>query len=460
MIRALFRPAVVFSALLGAAPAPAQSPPPHLVFARSASGQFTISSPGEDSPLFRRPDLATNADLVRLEPALLAVSAERFKTTLWNQLGLKPNAPWRGKIFLSLRPARSTDDGVTIASAPLLQTWNYRVELPDVLTRIRYTRALTAVLLLEIANRDSAAGGRSAEIPAWIVDGLAQQTLAVGGTKIILSAPPKKTSLPPQSRIDESERGPDLLAGTRRALQNSAALTFGQLSWPDDAQVDGADGGTYRASAQLLASELLGLKNGAEKMRAMLAQLPGCLNWQTAFFSAFRADFQRPLDVEKWWALRVAAFAAHDPGPRWTAAASRERLAGLLSVPVEFRGSSNALPTHAEIPLQAALRNFSPAQQDTVLPTKLRDLELAQFRLAPPLAELAGSYRNVLADYLGQWKQASVVSGGGRQAPPMRRRASLEDTLKKLDALDLRRRKTETQLNSGGRPPGLNRASP
>ena len=438
----------------------AQSPPSQMGFARSASGQFTISSTGENSPLLRRPDLATNADLVRLEPALLAVSAERFKLSLWSQLGLKPDAAWRGKIFLALRPARSTDDEITIAATPLLRSWNYRVELPDVLTRTRCTRALAAVLLLEIANRDNAANGRSAEIPAWLADGLAQQTLAVGGEKIILSAPPKKPDLPPQSRIDESERGLDALAAARRALQNSAALTFGQLSWPDDAQVDGTDGGIYRASAHLFVNELLGLKNGPEKVRALLAQLPVCLNWQTAFFAAFRENFRRPLDVEKWWALRVVAFAAHDPGPRWTLAASRERLAGLLSVPVEFRGSSNALPEHAEIPLQSALRNFTPAQQDAVLPTKLRDLELAQFRLAPPFATLAGSYRNVLADYLGKWKKTSGGTVAGRTAPAMRRRAGLEDTLKQLDALDLRRRETEARLDAGALAPILKRATP
>ena len=460
MIRAPHRPAVFLGALLLAAVAHAQSPLPGMVSARSASGQFTISSPAEYSPLLHHPGLATNTDLVRLEPALLAVSAERFKITLWNQLGLKPDAPWRGKIFLALRPARSTDDGITIASGPLLQTWNYRVELPDVLTRIRCTRALAAVLLLEIANRGNAASGRSAEIPAWLADGLAQQTLAAGGAKILLSSPPKKIDGLPQSRFEDTEHGPDPLAGPRRALLNSTALTFGQLSWPDDAQVNGDDGGTYLASAQLFVSELLRLKNGPEKLRAMLAQLPGCLNWQTAFFSAFRADFPRPLDVEKWWALRVVAFAAHAPGPRWTLAASREQLAGLLSVPVEFRGNSNALPAHAEVPLQSALRNFTEAQQADVLPTRLRDLELAQFRLAPPFAALAGNYRNVLADFLGERKKAPSSSNTGKNPPAMRRRTSLGETLKKLDALDARRREAEARLEAGAWAQNLNRVRP
>jgi hypothetical protein len=460
MSRLLLRPAVFFGVLLLTVVVRAQFPLPGMDYARSASGQFTISSTGEYSPLFHRNELATNAELVRLEPALLAVSAERFKAALWNQLGLKADAAWRGKIFLVLRPARSLDDGVTIASTPLLQNWNYRVELPDVLTRIRCSRALAAALLLEIANRDSATTGRSAEIPAWLTDGLAQQTLAASGVKIILSAPPKKLNLPPQSRIDESQRGLDLLADARRALQNSAALTFEQLSWPDDPQLDGNDGGVFRASAQLFVSELLRLKNGPEKMRALLGQLPGCLNWQTAFFSAFREDFPRPLDLEKWWALRVIAFAAHDPGPRWTPAASRECLAALLSVPVAYRASSNALPEHAEIPLPAALRNFTAEQLNVVLPTRLRDLDLAQLRLAPPFAQLANSYRNVLANYLGEGQRSPAYTVVGKRPVVMRRRAGLEDTLKQLDALDLRRRETEARLDAAVQPLNANRTTP
>ena len=75
----------------------------------------------------------------------------------------------------------------------------------------------------------------------------------------------------------------DPLAGARRVLRNNPALTFEQLSWPTDAQLSGADGGVYRASAQLFVSSLLGLKNGAAHLRAMLENLPQFYNWQTAF---------------------------------------------------------------------------------------------------------------------------------------------------------------------------------
>ena len=103
--------------------------------------------------------------------------------------------------------------------------------------------------------------------------------------------------------------------------------------------------------------------------------LPRCYNWQTAFRAAFATDFPQPLDLEKWWALQTAGFAARGAGPAWTPAASRDKLDEILSVPVEIRSASNSLPAHAEISLQAVIRNFDFARQQDVLQTRLRDLE-------------------------------------------------------------------------------------
>ena len=451
-VRALFL-GLVFLATA----ASGQSAWPELNTARSVSGQFAVWQSGGFSPLLHDAALATNANFVRLEPALLAVAAERFKISLWNQLGLKAGTAWRGKIFLALRPARSTDDGVTITSSLLGQTWNYHVELPDVLTRARYARAFAAVLLLEIANRTGTTGTTGTTgIPAWLADGLAQSVLATDGAKDILSTPAKKLDGLTQSRINETTHTVDPFADARQRLQNSAALTFDQLSWPTDAQLDGNDGGVYFASAQLFVGELLGLKNGAAKLRALLAQLPRCRNWQTAFFAAFQEDFRRPLDVEKWWSVRVVALAARDPGPRWAPAYSRDRLAELLNVPVEFRSRSNALPVHTIISLQAALRSFTPEQQAAALRGKLRDLELAHFRLAPPFAALADSYHRVLVEFLGE-PNKTVATGTGRNLVFARRPADIKSTLDKLDALDRHRREAEARLNVGPLPLNLNR---
>ena len=456
---ATFRRLSVFCAVLFPLFARAQTSFPYTSSARSVSGQFIVTgatSHPAGSWLAARPEIATNADFVRLEPALLAVSAERVKESLARVLnpelrGLELRKSPPGKIFLALHPARSTDEDVTIVSRRSPEGWDYQVRLPDVLSRTRYLRAMTGVLLLEIANRDARA--RSAEIPAWLTDGLSQELLATVWQEIILSSPDKMVNGLPVSRTVKTTRGLDSLAGARRVLRDQAVLTFEQLSWPTGAQLSGADGGVYRASAQLFVNELLALKNGPAHLRAMLETLPKFYNWQMAFHSAFHENFPQPLDVEKWWAVQVVSFVARDPGPAWTPAVSRDQLDEILSVPVEMRTASNALPAHVEISLQAVIRNFDRARQDAILQSKLRALELAQLRMAPPLAVLTDEYRRALADYLDPAKRARPAPPLGKHPPLVPLRPTVAGTLKKLDALDAQRRTIESAIKPGGMSP-------
>ncbi len=433
--------------LLAAARCESLSPSPAIT--RSVSGQFTVSVVPADNPFFRRPDAGTNTEILRLEPALLAVSAEQFKGALWKEIGLTPATPWSGKIFLVLHPARSLDEPVNIAVQPFLRSWNYRLELPDVITRNRCARAFSAALLLEIANRSAPDDGRSAVLPEWLVAGLAWQVLESADAKVILSAPSKLIDDLAQTRLNEKRRGLDPLADARRVLQNYPALTFEQLSWPTDAQLNGDDGGVYLASAQLFVSDLLALKNGPAKVRALLAKLPAHENWQAGLFEAFHENFRRPLDVEKWWALRVVAFAACAPGPRWTPAASRDKLDAAITVPVNIRYSANAMPSYAEVSLQSVIQNFEADRQVEILQTRLRDLELIQFRLTPLLAGVADGYRKVLSDYLGAQKKFFFFQHPGVAA-----------TVKQLNALDRRRRDAEAKLLRSPLPPDLNLNAP
>jgi len=421
---------VIFSAglLFAAVTASAQFSGPDLTLARSVSGQFIINGSSQFSPLPYHRDVRADTNLIHLEPALLAVGAERFKASVWEALGLSAGANWRGKIFLSLTPARTANDDVVITSAAMSHAWEYHVGFPDVVARTRYARALSTVLLLEIANRNNPVNGHSLELPSWLVDGLAQVALDEDVAKVVLSAPTKveKIAAPAGmensiaiSRVDKTQNGLDPLTSARTVLQSDTALTFDQISWPTDDQENGLDDDVYLASAQLFVHELLNLKNGPEKMRALLAQLPHCLNWQTAFYAAFRPDFQRPADVEKWWALRVVNFAAHNTGTQWTLASSSAQLVELLTVPVEIRSSSNSFPVHAQISLQDAIRRFTPEQRDEELQLKLRDLELAQFRVAPPFAALTSGYCVALADFLGDRRKIPRAAPRANGLPPL-----------------------------------------
>jgi len=436
------RPLFIWGVLFLPIFASGQPSPPVVTSVQSASGQFVVTSPAQFSTLAPLPGVATNASLIRLDAALLSVSAERIKDSLRRQLDIAPGASWQGKIFLVLHPAQSPDEDVTIVSQPFLNGWNYQVQLPDVLSQTRFLRAMTSVLLLELANRN-AAGTRTAEIPDWLTDGLAQQLSAAGAPGIVLSAPNRLMDGLPQNRLIITGRGVDLLADTRRVLRDHAALTFDELSWPTDSQLAGRDDGVYRASAQLFVDELLRLKNGPAHLRAMLAALPGCYNWQTAFQGAFRENFPRPLDVEKWWALQVVSFAAHSSGSRWTPAVSREKLDEILSVPVEVWTASNTLPMRMELSLQTVIRNFEPSRRTTILETRLRDLQLAQFRMAAPLAALTDAYRRAVAGYLGENQDIPQPRWSKHPVP---QKTSARGTLKKLDELDMQRQAIESSI--------------
>lgn len=407
---------------------------PGMLSASSASGQFLVTSSQEISPLSLMPEIATNDNFVRLEPALLAVSADRVRNSLMQKLGLDSHAPWSGKIYLALHPARSLDEDVAIFPSRFENTWVYHVVLPDVLPRDRLVRALTGVLLLEYANRN--AGDHSADVPSWLVEGFSWELLAENLQQDIISAPDQTINSIPITLVNQYKDDMDHLAAARDVLQNYTVLTFSQLSWPTDMQLSSEDGGQYHASAQLFVDELLALHNGGAKMRAMLELLPRYYNWQTAFESAFHENFRTPLDIEKWWALKTVIFSAQSPGPQWTIAASREKLDELLSVAVEFRSTSNSLPNYTAVSLQRVVQNFNPTLQRQILQTKLRDLELAELRVAPSLAVLTAEYRNALAGYLGE---TPVKRNGTVSREPLKPLSS-SDTIRILDSLDAQRR--------------------
>src|SRR5271165_2645431 len=59
---------------------------PDKKFARSISGQFIVYAAPHFSTLARSASVAVDTNFVRLEPALLVVSAERIKDSLWRRL--------------------------------------------------------------------------------------------------------------------------------------------------------------------------------------------------------------------------------------------------------------------------------------------------------------------------------------------------------------------------------------
>jgi hypothetical protein len=413
----------------------ADFPLPNIPSATSVSGQFLVTDKPGFTPLDYLPEVVTNQNLVRLEPALLVVSADRLRAALLGKLGVNPAAPWGAKIYLVIHPAQSLAENVEIVTGRFENNWEYHVLVPSIVPRDRLARALTGVLLLEYANRQ--ATDHAAELPSWLVEGLTQELVAGNLQDMLLNAPDHTVNTLPLGWTDQTTRGIDSLAGAREVLQNYSVLTFSQLSWPTDAQLAGDDGGQYRASAQLFVDELLALPNGGAKLRTMLELLPHYYNWQTAFESTYQKNFSTPLRVEKWWALQSVIFASRSPGPQWTLDYSRQKLDEILSVPVQYRGASNAMPSFAEISLQNVIQNLNSVQQAEILQAKLRDLELAQLRVDPSLARLTAGYRSAVAGYLGEAHPTRGTLVLNKNVPT---KVSAHETLLILNALDAQRR--------------------
>ena len=346
-------------------------PPPPGTTARSVSGQFVVFGPRTAMP---RPPIraATNANWVTLEPTLVTVSAERIKQAAWRELGV--TGSWQNKISITLRPARYSDDPVRVVSDHSMGVWNYRVEIPEQVTRERYLRALVEVVLLELANRNT--HEQSAEIPAWLTEGITMQLLAGHGPDLVLNTPRMSmngVTYSPPAITDFRPISP--LEKAHKTLLGEIPLTFEELSWPAPGQLDGGNGPQYRACAQLFTCELLRLRGGKDCMREFIAALPGYLNWQMAFLQGFKPHFARPLDIEKWWSLQSTGFVSRDLIQTWTYEESWSKLAAALLAPVDVFGNTNDLPLRAEVTLQTIVRDWEPARQETVLHDKISELE-------------------------------------------------------------------------------------
>lgn len=403
-----------------------------ILLSRSYSGQFLIQSapPSFGSPLVDV--LENDTNFVRLDPTLLTVSCERIKQLLWHEL--QTTSPWSGKIFLKLYPVASGDDPVTIVSEQFRDGWHYRVTLPNLIQRARYVRAITQVVLLEIANRNAQL--HSAEIPTWLAEGLSRQLMASDESEIILSPPRMADNRIRMTALLVNARKQNPLEQAHQELAARTPLSFQQLSWPSADQLTGEASELYRSSAQLFVHQLLGLPDGPACVRALLENLAQYYNWQFAFMRAFGESFQRPVDIEKWWSLQLVHFTGRELGDMWPQEESWQKLDELLRSAVQIRIGTNELPLHAEVSLQSIIRDWEPARQTPALERKLRELQMLRPRLARELAPLVEQYCQVIETYVQNVNHKGFVLPFRKHAL-LRRNAN--ETLQLLDELDAQR---------------------
>lgn len=436
--------AILFCCLLAAAVVRAQN----LIPAVSRSGQFVIF--GVDPALHRpfAPELETNNPLIRLEPALLAVSCERIKQALLGTL----NAPdqWRGKICVGLHPFQSTAENFVLTSEHYSDGWRYRLALPDAVEPQRLVRLVTQLLLLEMANRT--AGEQSAQLPPWLAEGMPPLLLAGSDIDLVLQAAPPANGNNLSSRVEiRTVRPTDLLKQSCERLRQHAPLTIAQLGQPLENLNDDA-GQIFQASAFYFLHELLQLPNGGGCLYAALPELAWDPDGRIALLRGFHSKFKRELDLEKWWALQTVYVAGRTPDKTWSRVESLVKLNDLLQCPLEVQITTNEPALQTAVPMQAFIKGWPPERQKEVLREKITALSALQLRTPPELSGLVQDYRRVLEDYShnlggGMNENARTLLLQGRHtaiqpedlatatAPD---RDRIKDVLLQLDVLDQR----------------------
>jgi hypothetical protein len=190
------------------------------------------------------------------------------------------------------------------------------------------------------------------------------------------------------------------LASAHADLMSTPPLTLDQLSWPDDSRLDGPSGEAFRASAQLFVHDLLQLRDGRMAMRAFIQNLPQHLNWQLTFLDAFHTDFGNQLDLEKWWALRLADFTGRDVFQTWNPQESWEKLRQIVQPIVDVRTRASELPSHKEVTLQAIIETWDVARQYGFLQERSKQLYWLRTRVSQELAKITDDYRRTIDGYL------------------------------------------------------------
>jgi hypothetical protein len=421
---------------------------PAFTVAKSRSGQFTVraainnGNPRAGSAMKMPiagtwafalqppvPKPGSHNELVELEPALLAIGFERLKDALLFELGAGDS--WHGRIDLLINPALPEGEEPYLEATLRPEGWTYEMELPKSAKPDRLLRALVHVLLLEMANRNTS--GQTAEIPLWLVEGMTAHLRAFNLPTFLVQE--RVTLLGNRMKLDA-------LDVVRQHLRKEQAISFQALSWPDAEQADGRGPGIYRDCAQLLVYELLHLKHGRAELSSMIAQLPQHQNWQFAFLNAFHAQFKKPLDVEKWWALTCVTFSGNQIVEKWSVDESRKKLQDLLDVPAQVHFTSERMPVAAEVTLQEVIRTWQHDAETEALERTLSGIEMLRWHCAPQMTPLVQAYETTLRNYLKDRDRHRVLNI--RQGAHLA--ALKKNVCRDLDRLDAQReqsRKTQ-----------------
>ena len=388
---------------------------------RSLSGQFTVRG----VPLGPPPSgySTSTVSYLRLDPSLTAVSLERIRQAVAAELGL--NDRWRSPVHVTTRPVREDNPRILITSVHYTDGWGYRMDVPEMVDKPSFLLAVVRVILLEIANRNALT--RESELPPWLALGLVEE--------IQVNSLPS-LALEPETAMAGRGASADAMRKARLLLRKRPALTFSQLSLPDEVAADEADQELYAACAHVLVHELLRLRGGPEALRDMLNRLPENLNWQTTFLRSFSHSFQRLIDVDKWYALAVSHLTGRERLALWPVQSTLDRLDEILATAVQVRVDKGDLPIATEVKIQRILSEWEFERQAPVLEEKMKALDSLHLRAAADLLDIIREYQQAIDRYIYRRSRTETPSAQSRFFPANSPRFAARDTIRRLDALD------------------------
>ncbi|MFM8470246.1 MAG: hypothetical protein ACKODH_09790 [Limisphaerales bacterium] len=359
---------------------------------------------------------------LQMEPTVLVLTCERVRTELLKELGL--GEAWSGRIQVIVQGDRRPSEPVIVESQWYPGGWRYRMVVPGQLERPRLVRALTRVLLLELANRGNRSQ-RPTEIPLWLEEGLAMHLLASHGDNLV---PEIRTSI---TLIRSAN--PDLFLEARRLLRGRELVAFTDLANTRGDQLTDEQWEIFRRTAQLLVAELLNLPDGRAALQDFLGQLPQYLNPQLAFLRSFAPHFPTLLEAEKWWSVVWMNFTAQDRHMRFSLTRSLGQLEEILAAPIAVRLGTNAVPGRKHLPLREVIAHTELAQHQPAVAQATVQLQMLQHTAPVELARLIGDYRQALLHYLK--RRAEYSSTTTFKSADVK--LATKEVLEKLDLLDV-----------------------